>query len=78
MTIKNIEELVKFISENFTNLSDEDYYNICFRSLGLITNKPLSVTEAIAEIKKYYDLIKDIPPGWERPLFALNENDFDD
>jgi hypothetical protein len=78
MTIKNIDELVKFISENFANLSDEDYYNICFRSLGLITNKPSSVTEAIAEIKKFYDLVKDLPAGWERPLFALNENDFDE
>jgi hypothetical protein len=78
MTIKTIKQLVKFISDNFTSISDEDYYNICFKSLGLITSKPKSVTEAIAEIKKYYDLVKDIPAGWERPLFALNENDFDE
>jgi hypothetical protein len=76
MTIKNIDELVKFISENFANLSDEDYYNICWQSLGLITNKPKTVTEAINEITKFYDIIKDIPPGYEKP-FMLIEGGFD-
>lgn len=78
MKIETIEALVKFIEDKFSILSDEDYYNICFRSLGLITRKPKSVTEAIAEIKKYYELVKDIPPGWEKPLFAIDKDDFDE
>ena len=77
MTIKNIGELVKFINNNFDNLSNEDYYNICWQSLGLITNKPKTVTEAIDEITKFYDIIKDIPPGYEKP-FMLIEGGFDE
>jgi hypothetical protein len=78
MKIENIDQLVKFILDNFEILSNEDYYNICFRSLGLITRKPASVDASIAEITRYYDLVKDIPAGWERPLFALNENECDE
>jgi hypothetical protein len=77
MTIKTIDQLVKFISDNFTSISDEDYYNICFKSLGLITRKPETLTEAIDEITKFYDIIKDIPPGYEKP-FMLIEGGFDE
>ncbi len=75
--IENIGELVKFINNNFDNLSNEDYYNICWQSLGLITNKPKTVTEAINEVTKFYDIIKDIPPGYEKP-FMLIEGGFDE
>ena len=77
MTIKTIEQLVKFISDNFTSISDEDYYNICWQSIGLITRKPETLTEAINEITKFYDIIKDIPPGYEKP-FMLIEGGFDE
>ena len=76
--IENIDELIKFITTNFNRIAPKDYCNICFKSLGLITNKPKTVAEATEEIQKYYDLVKDIPEGWERPLFALTENDFDE
>lgn len=76
--IENIENLKSFILKNFNSLPNEVYYSICFNSLGLITNKPETVTEAIEEITKYYELIKDLPEGWERPLWVMNENDFDE
>ena len=76
--IENIDELVKFITTNFDRITQDEYYNICFKSLGLITNKPERVEDATAEILKFYDIIKDIPKGWERPFFALTENDFDE
>ena len=77
MTIKTIEQLVKFISDNFTSISDEDYYNICWQSIGLITRKPETLTEAINEITKFYDIIKDIPAGYEKP-FMFIEGGFDE
>ena len=76
--IENIDELVKFINNNFDRITEDEYYNICFKSLGLITRKPERVEDATAEILKFYDIIKDIPEGWERPFFALTENDFDE
>jgi hypothetical protein len=76
--IENIDELVKFINNNFDRITEDEYYNICFKSLGLITRKPERVEDATAEILKFYDIIKDIPKGWERPFFALTENDFDE
>ena len=77
LKIKNIDELIKFISTNFDRIAPEDYYNICFKSLGLITIKPKTVAEATAEIQKYYDLVKDIPEDWERPLWVM-EGGFDE
>jgi hypothetical protein len=74
--IENIGELVKFISENFDQITEDDYYHICWQSLGLITRKPETVTEAINEVTKFYDIIKDIPPGYEKP-FMLIEGGFD-
>jgi hypothetical protein len=78
LKIENIDELVKFINNNFDQITQDEYYNICFKSLGLITRKPERVEDATAEILKFYDIIKDIPKGWERPFFALTENDFDE
>jgi hypothetical protein len=75
--IENIDELVKFINNNFDKITEDDYYNICWQSLGLITNKPKSVTEAIHEITKFYDIIKDIPEGYEKP-FMFIEGGFDE
>ncbi len=75
--IENIDELVKFINNNFDKITEDDYYNICWQSIGLITRKPETVTEAIHEITKFYDIIKDIPPGWEKP-FMLIEVGFDE
>jgi hypothetical protein len=43
----------------------------------LITNKPKTVTEAINEVTKFYDIIKDIPAGYEKP-FMLIEGGFDE
>jgi len=43
----------------------------------LITRKPETLTEAINEITKFYDIIKDIPPGYEKP-FMLIEGGFDE
>jgi hypothetical protein len=74
--IENIGELVKFISENFDQITEDDYYHICWQSLGLITRKPETVTEAIDEVTKFYDIIKDIPAGYEKP-FMLIEGGFD-
>jgi hypothetical protein len=74
--IENIGELVKFINNNFNQITEDDYYHICWRSLGLITRKPETVTEAIDEITKFYDIIKDIPAGYEKP-FMLIEGGFD-
>ena len=76
--IENIDELVKFINNNFDKITEDDYYNICWRSLGLITRKPETVAEAIHEITKFYDIIKDIPPGYEKPFFAIDKCEFDD
>lgn len=76
--IENTEELKSFIKNNFDSLPNEVYYSICFNSLGLITNKPETVTEAIEEITKYYDLVKDLPQGYERPLWVMNKNEFDE
>jgi hypothetical protein len=75
--IENIDELIKFITTNFDRIAPENYCNICFKSLGLITNKPKTVAEATEEIQKYYDLVKHIPEGWERPLWVM-EGDFDE
>jgi hypothetical protein len=76
--IENIDELVKFINNNFDRITEDEYYNICFKSLGLITNKPERVEDATAEILKFYDIIKDIPEGWERPFFAIDKCEFDE
>jgi hypothetical protein len=76
--IENIDELVKFINNNFDRITEDEYYNICFKSLGLITRKPERVEDATAEILKFYDIIKDIPKGWERPFFAIDKCEFDE
>jgi hypothetical protein len=76
--IENIDELVKFINNNFDRITEDEYYNICFKSLGLITRKPERVEDATAEILKFYDIIKDIPEGWERPFFAIDKCEFDE
>jgi hypothetical protein len=78
LKIENIDELVKFINNNFDRITEDEYYKICWNSLGLVTRKPETVNEATAEILKFYDIIKDIPEGWEKPLFALTEKDFDE
>ena len=75
--IENIDELVKFINNNFDQITEDDYYHICWQSLGLITRKPETVTEAINEVTKFYDIIKDIPPGYEKP-FMFIEGGFDE
>ncbi len=77
LKIENIDELVKFINNNFDRITEDDYYKICWNSLGLVTRKPETVTEAINEITKFYDIIKDIPAGYEKP-FMLIEGGFDE
>lgn len=76
--IENIDELVKFINNNFDQITEDEYYHICWQSLGLITRKPETVNEATAEIIKFYDIIKDIPEGWEKPFMLIDKDHFDE
>lgn len=70
MKIDNIETLLKFLRENWNNISDKNYNEILMKTLNIYEGgkrESYEITEQL--ILKYMEFIESKPPHCENPIF---------
>jgi len=70
MKIDNIETLLKFLKENWNNISDKNYNEILLKTLNVYEGgKRESYEETEQLILKHIEFINSNPSHWEQPIF---------
>jgi len=70
MKIDNIETLLKFLRENWNNISDKNYNEILLKTLNVYEGGKRETYEETEQlILKYIEFIDSSPTNWEKPIF---------
>ena len=78
MKIDNLETLLKFLRENWNNISDKNYNEILLKTLNVYEGgkrESYEITEQL--ILKYIEFIDSNPSHWENPIFLDLNLDFE-
>ena len=68
MRIETFENLVRYIDKHYDQLSEVDYQEIIWQSLGMFVQKDDTKKKTIDNLKTYYNQWGELPIS-ERPLF---------
>ena len=70
MKIENVNNLLKFLRENWDSISDKTYNEILFESLNVFeVGKRETYEKSEKLILKYVDFVSSQPSNWEKPIF---------
>jgi hypothetical protein len=70
MKIENVNNLLKFLRENWDSISDKTYNEILFESLNVFeVGKRETYENSEKLILKYVDFVSSQPSNWEKPIF---------
>ena len=70
MKIENVETLLKFLRENWNNISDKNYNEILLKTLNVYEGGKRETYEETEQlILKYIEFIDSNPSHWEHPIF---------